>query len=400
MALNFPPQAAGDPEPTDGTYWTDPYGQQWVYKAATDSWVGLATSSGGIVYRGGINLTVDPDTQYANIISGNMFTVITGSSSVDNALYPGLGGSNIQPGEDVIYDGANWQYQSVLVPAASETVSGIIELATQSEVNAGTDAERAVVPSTLNGLLTVSYQSKLPAGSNGQVLGYNNGIAWQDLSDSTTTVKGITRYATTAESNAGEEQNAAVTPNSLSGILTSITGLNTNYTELSSTVATNTTNIATNTSDIAALQTEVASSSVPTGSIFWFASSSVPNGYLVCNGSVISRDDHPALFDLIGSTYGSAGRLPDLRGEFIRGWDAARSVDSNRTFGSSQTDEFGEHRHTTNIDNSTVELSGGGGYSMGPGNRPQQARGFGQMSSEGGVETRPRNIALLPCIKT
>ena len=35
MALNFPPQAAGDPEPTDGTYWTDPYGQQWVYKAAS-----------------------------------------------------------------------------------------------------------------------------------------------------------------------------------------------------------------------------------------------------------------------------------------------------------------------------------------------------------------------------
>ena len=111
------------------------------------------------------------------------------------------------------------------------------------------------------------------------------------------------------------------------------------------------------------------------------------------------------MFDLIGSTYGSAGRLPDLRGEFIRGWDNARGVDSNRTFGSSQSDEFRQHNHNAGSNTYTnimYETPGAGNNpSTSQGNRPYRPRTIRTGGGNaGGVETRPRNIALLPCIKT
>ncbi len=63
---------------------------------------------------------------------------------------------------------------------------------------------------------------------------------------------------------------------------------------------------------------------VPIGSIFPFAGTQVPLGYLLCDGALISRVEYPTLFQAIGSTYGaSAGgeffRLPDLRGRFPLG---------------------------------------------------------------------------------
>lgn len=55
-------------------------------------------------------------------------------------------------------DGANWfiTSSSVIAQDASETVKGIIELATQAEVDAGTDAVRAVTPATLSSNLTTN----------------------------------------------------------------------------------------------------------------------------------------------------------------------------------------------------------------------------------------------------
>ena len=362
--LDFPPTTIGGNPPQDGTIWTSPVdGKQWVYVASIPAWKGFSQTGPGVVYRGGIDMTQDPNAQYANIVSGNLFTVTTGTLSADGS-YPGLENQEVPEKSEIIYDGSEWQNIAVFVPDATETIKGKAQIATQTEVDTGTNDTDIVTPLKLK--TYIDKNPELPPGTTNQWLKLNpGGPVWADLPTSTTNISGITRYATEAEVNDGTEENAAVTPASLSEFVN-----------------------------------QIINRAIPTGAIFWFASSSVPNGYLVCNGSVISRDDHPALFDLIGSTYGSAGRLPDLRGEFIRGWDNARGVDSNRTFGSSQTDEFGEHRHTTNIDNRTVELSGGGNYSMGPGNRPQTARGFGQMSLEGGVETRPRNIALLPCIKT
>lgn len=63
---------------------------------------------------------------------------------------------------------------------------------------------------------------------------------------------------------------------------------------------------------------------VPIGSIFPFAGTQIPLGYLLCDGALVSRVEYPTLYQAIGSTYGaSAGgeyfRLPDLRGRFPLG---------------------------------------------------------------------------------
>jgi microcystin-dependent protein len=71
------------------------------------------------------------------------------------------------------------------------------------------------------------------------------------------------------------------------------------------------------------------------GSVVPFAFASVPPfGYLLCNGAAVSRNIYARLFNAIGTTYGigdgfSSFNIPDLRGEFIRGFDAGRGVDTS-----------------------------------------------------------------------
>lgn len=57
----------------------------------------------------------------------------------------------VQSGDSVVWDGTNWQYIQGNTVAASETVSGILEIATQAETNAGSDDTRAVTPNKLAG---------------------------------------------------------------------------------------------------------------------------------------------------------------------------------------------------------------------------------------------------------
>ncbi len=94
--------------------------------------------------------------------------------------------------------------------------------------------------------------------------------------------------------------------------------------------------------------------------------------------------------------------MPDLRGEFLRGWDDSRGVDSGRSFGSAQADEFKSHTHTGSslaagtIWLSRYQLSGG----TWPNEKDGNTSGTGSPTgATGGTETRPRNVALLACIK-
>ena len=81
---------------------------------------------------------------------------------------------------------------------------------------------------------------------------------------------------------------------------------------------------------------------VPTGSIVAFSGTVIPSGYLVADGSNILRSTFASLFATIGTLYGAGDGvttfgIPDLRGVFLRGLDAAnvRGLDSNaRTIGS------------------------------------------------------------------
>lgn len=90
---------------------------------------------------------------------------------------------------------------------------------------------------------------------------------------------------------------------------------------------------------------------LPAGAIQAFAMNTVPTGWLECNGVAVSRVTYANLFSVIGVTYGAGNgvttfNLPDLRGEFIRGLDNGRSVDPGRTLGSNQTGANNPHTHT------------------------------------------------------
>ena len=138
---------------------------------------------------------------------------------------------------------------------------------------------------------------------------------------------------------------------------------------------------------------------VPTGAVNTFAMNSAPTGWLSCDGSLVSRATYSGLFSIVGTLYGvgdgsTTFTLPDLRGEFVRGFDAGRGADSGRTFGSSQTDEFKSHSHTFPAYQSTTNIAHNGA-----GTGSTHLRSTQSVSSTGGTETRPRNIALLYCIK-
>lgn len=189
--------------------------------------------------------------------------------------------------------------------------------------------------------------------------------------------------------------------------LTSIAGLTTAADRMIYTTAADTYAVATLTAagrallddaDAAAQRTTLGLDAllVPPGAVMSFAMNVPPTGWLSANGAAVSRTTYAALFAAIGTTFGAGDgsttfNLPDMRGEFMRGWDNGRGVDSGRVFGSSQSDDLKAHTHTTPIGFSGAGSSGGAGGTS----------GFSSTSgSTGGTETRPRNIALLVCIKT
>ena len=140
------------------------------------------------------------------------------------------------------------------------------------------------------------------------------------------------------------------------------------------------------------------SDKIPSGVIQMYRASVAPFGWLECDGSAVSRTTYSSLFAIIGTTFGEGDEsttfnLPDLRGEFVRGWDNERGVDSERVLGSSQEDELKSHTHFV-----------GAGTTMGS-LHPYVSNAINTLSSTitvgatGGTETRPRNIALMYIIK-
>lgn len=147
-----------------------------------------------------------------------------------------------------------------------------------------------------------------------------------------------------------------------------------------------------------------------TGAVNYFAMPWAPAGWLKANGAAISRTTYAALFAVIGTTYGAGDasttfNLPDLRGEFLRGFDDGRGLDAQRWIGSVQADQFKSHNHrfineydtpTNQFIAYTDQNSEGVDVTNSAGER---CHTYVRMENTGGNETRPRNIALLACIK-
>ncbi|MFJ2536620.1 phage tail protein [Pseudomonas sp. NPDC087614] len=143
-------------------------------------------------------------------------------------------------------------------------------------------------------------------------------------------------------------------------------------------------------------------SALPVGATVAFPVDKVAPGFLELDGSVKSIAVYPDLAAFLGTAFnkGDEGagnfRLPETRGEFLRGWDHGRGVDAGRAIGSWQADDNKAHVHNNNsVSGSSGRqdtLSGGTGIFVG-------GATSGNTSSSGGAEARPRNLAVMWCIK-
>ena len=160
---------------------------------------------------------------------------------------------------------------------------------------------------------------------------------------------------------------------------------------------------------LAKLAAEVSNALNPVGTVIWYSGSSAPTGYLKANGDSIANGsgttqsitaDFSALYAIVGAN------LPDLRGEFIRGFDDGKGTDSGRGIRTTQADEFKTHQHLFGGDD---QIESQGSYTAvaamaydansSTSGDAHDYRTKSDTSNYGGTETRPRNVALLACIK-
>ena len=90
--------------------------------------------------------------------------------------------------------------------------------------------------------------------------------------------------------------------------------------------------------DVAGLLTYLGlgeGSALPVGAPVPWPSETPPTGWLKCNGAAFSAEEYPEL----AKAY-PTNKLPDLRGEFIRGWDDSRGIDTGRSLLSGQAATF------------------------------------------------------------
>ncbi|MBC8997768.1 phage tail protein [Pseudomonas sp. N40(2020)] len=144
-------------------------------------------------------------------------------------------------------------------------------------------------------------------------------------------------------------------------------------------------------------------SALPVGSIVAFPVDAPPPGFLELDNSVRSSATYPDLSAYLGGKFnkGDEGvgnfRLPEARGEFLRGWDHGRGVDTGRALGSWQADENKAHAHATLYELVTDTFMAGAVSRNFVQEYGQQNNVQTQVS--GGLESRPRNIAVMWCIK-
>ena len=152
------------------------------------------------------------------------------------------------------------------------------------------------------------------------------------------------------------------------------------------------------------------------GSIIQMAANVIPAGYLACDGASVSNSTYPALFNVIGYTYGgtypsATFSLPDFRGIFLRG-KGTNGIDStyasSTNYGFLQTDGIRAHTHDILFGyNQNVQGSGGSfnAYSStspnynNPGTGSGRATGLTSNNANPYPDTRPANYAVLFCIK-
>lgn len=161
---------------------------------------------------------------------------------------------------------------------------------------------------------------------------------------------------------------------------------------------------------------EKSSSSVPTGAICYFATTAVPTGWLLCNGSNVSRTTYKALFAAIGTKFGTGNgsstfTLPNLDERFIEGTtttsDVGKKLEAglpNITGQSTATQIFNQNQGQAGT-SGAITMTDTGGINLSSGGERQ---GFYQLSLNASNSNamygntpvvQPASLLCLPCVK-
>lgn len=260
-----------------------------------------------------------------------------------------------------------------LNPPATTEVQGVIELATQDEVNAGTDTVRALTPrtaasryaaltganfsgpvhapsSTVDGAAIMG--SAMLKGTRQAVMSVDNfdGLTIESTDLLNTTKKPIALTPWGGKVLVGTTFDDGIGLMQVAGIITAQTPAAGDVSK----------RLATTEWVVAAIASDAI------GRIVFEPRTSVRAGYLKLNGAVLKRADYPALWayaQSVGAIVAEASwasnnwgcfssgdgattfRVPELRGEFIRCWDDARGADANRAIGTWQGSQNVSHAH-------------------------------------------------------
>ncbi len=157
---------------------------------------------------------------------------------------------------------------------------------------------------------------------------------------------------------------------------------------------------------------------MPAGAIIAYSGTSAPSGFLLCDGSAVSRTTYATLFAVIGEAAGEGDNsttfnLPDLRGRFLRGRDAGAGRDPDagsrtamNTGGnvgdqlfSVQDDMVKAHDHDANR-GSEITSPSGNGYARSAITGTDSGVMIESTGTTMGNETRPKNANVTYIIKT
>ena len=316
-------------------YYVDEDSSQWVIAAPAEGGGGTSSSN---VYVGP---TPPPNAKEGDMYFNNLNEVLYVYNDGNwDATRSESDGVNQITVVDPIRDLGASDDPIIAIYDAAIDQAGAIRLATQDEVDAPeSNTTQALTPSRL----LVGIDAYLPQATEDR--------------------KGVLAVATAAEVSNGTDNEKAVTP--------------------------------------ATLGSFAQSNANPAGTVITFAGETVPTGYLECDGSIFDRATYPNLFNAINTIYtydddpDTQFRVPDLRGEFVRGWSNGKAgIDVGRALGSFQGDQFAEHAHGI----ATGDAAAADGLSGG-GNRVSDTITVNTNTAGSGTETRPRNFALMYCIK-
>jgi microcystin-dependent protein len=151
----------------------------------------------------------------------------------------------------------------------------------------------------------------------------------------------------------------------------------------------------------------------PPGSMVLWAAETPPSGWAECDGTKLGSEAYPELFAVLGYIYGGSAdegefALPDLRGQFARGWDHGAGIDPDAYYredrgdgaygdriGTKQTSANLEHTHT--VSGAEGKANYGAAWFW----PPSGSTTFNfPITAEGSDEGRPANISLMWIIKT